>query len=549
MERLTDDWMPPGLDEGGEYHSRVRFGIQAWLVAWPPAALWTLYNFSLGLWPQGLCTGLMTVMGPFALVMLKRTGRLSPWFELSMLSAVFLYGPGMLTQTPIAETQLFFASIIPLTAGFLFGWRSAALWTGLTVLASVASLLLGHAGYSLPYEDPDPLLSKSLNIVSALTMAAAFASRFFAVRKASFERVEEANRARSLFFAAVSHEIRTPMNGVLGMTQLMLHDTPDPVARERLEAIVRNGQFLVSLLDDLLDLARLETRKFVLDARPFELQRLCDDVARLFEAQGREKGVEVRAEVDAAVPAWVLGDDLRLRQVLFNLVSNGLKFTPAGRVTLAVRAGERLAFSVEDTGVGISREVLPRLFTFFSQGDATTARRYGGTGLGLALSRQLVALMGGELAVESEEGKGTRFSFSLALPSAQPPAETPAPPPRLGRVLVVDDNPVNLHVAASLVRKAGFEVDTAASGEAAVQAASGADYAAVLMDCQMPDVDGFEATRRIRTLAGPRGQVPVVAVTATFTDDDVRACRASGMHDVVPKPVSFDALLRVLRGR
>ncbi len=550
VTRLTDRWMPSVVADP-EMEARYRFGIQAWLVTWPFAVLWTLVCLSQGLTAQASLNGMMAVLGPIVLWRLKRTGRLSPWFELSMGAALILYGPGILTQTPIDETVLFFVCVIPLVAGFLYGVRGAVVWTALAIVAGVSGLLLGHLGYTVPQTDPTPLLSKSLNVASALVMVAAFAARFYSVRRAAFERAEAANRAKSLFLASISHEIRTPMNGVLGMTQLMLQDATDGATRERLESIQRSGQALVRLINDLLDVTRLEAQKLVLELSDFDLHTVCADVERIFSAQGREKGVTLTVQVADGVPRWVVGDALRLRQVLFNLVSNALKFTEKGAVTLSVQPTSAgvYEFSVEDTGIGIAPEVLPRLFTLFTQADASTTRRYGGSGLGLALSRQLVTLMGGTLNVLSTKGVGSRFFFSLrlAVGTAPPPPHEPTPAEATAlRVLVVDDNAINLHVASSLVQRAGYATVTAASGEEALAKVSRGHWLAVLMDCHMPGMDGFETTRRIRALEGVRGQVPIIAVTASVSDDDLAACRASGMNEVLPKPVSYDDLRRVL---
>jgi len=237
--------------------------------------------------------------------------------------------------------------------------------------------------------------------------------------------------------------------------------------------------------------------------------------------------------------------------VLFNLVSNAVKFTERGSVTITVSEdGERLRFQVHDTGIGIPADVQARLFTVFEQADASTTRRYGGSGLGLALSRQLVTLLGGTLEVSSTPGVGSQFYFAIPLPAGvepKPVVVAPAPEPTVERgarprVLVVDDNAINLRVARTLVEKSGFDVDAVTTGADAVAAARSTDYFAVLMDCHMPGMDGFEATSRIRALEGPRGRVPILALTASTSEEDFEACRRSGMNDVLTKPVSLQTL-------
>ena len=542
--RVVDWWMPEVNDP--EIRASSRFAIQSWLIAWPMAVVWTVFFMFTEIWGQVALNGLIMVMGPISLWGVKRTKTLTPWVQLTLCSALLLYGPGVLTQTPIDETGLFFSVIVPLVAGFTLGAKSAARWAVLTAAVSVTALLLGHAGYTLPAIDPAPMVSKAFNIVTTLAMTALFSGRFFVVRREMLEKAEAANRAKSLFLATMSHEIRTPMNGVLGMTELMLTEAKDPSTREQLEVIQRSGRLLVSLIDDLLDVTKLEAQRLTLEQTWFELAPLMRDVERLFIARA-QSGVVFSVTLAEGSPARIYGDGLRLRQVLLNLVSNALKFTEAGRVTVVVKpVTGGLSFSVEDTGIGISPEVMPRLFNVFQQADASTTRRFGGTGLGLALSRQLVTLMGGHLMVDSMEGKGSRFHFNLPVGQERQVALPNVTVGAAPRVLVVDDNPINLRVATSLVRKAGFEADGVSTGGEALSAAGAVNYVAVLMDCHMPEMDGFETTEKIRALPAPFGGVPIFALTASTSEEDLMACRRSGMNEVLAKPVSLETLQRVL---
>ena len=515
--------------------------------------VWTVLSAMQGLWVQSALNGVMVVAGPIVVSGLKRTASLSPWFQITMGCALLLYGPGMLGQSPFDETGMFFSVIIPLVAGFIFGGRSALRWTLGAAVVTVGSLLLAHAGYTLHAVDPTPLLTKSLNIVSTLAMTALFAASFHTVRRDALARAQAAVQAKGLFLASISHEIRTPMNGVLGMTEVMLSEAKDPASREQLEVIHRSGQLLVSLINDLLDFTKLEAQRLKLEDTDFDLHAVLNDVGGLFAPMARERGVTFEVKTAEGLGGARRGDSLRLRQVLFNLVSNALKFTEKGGVTLSVKPGlgEQLEFSVQDTGIGISPEVQSRLFSVFEQADASTTRRFGGTGLGLALARQLVELMGGVLSVESQEGAGSRFFFVVPLAVGKvtrPRLFTPPMSPGAAalRVLVVDDNPINLKVATSLVLKAGHQVTAASSGAEAVALASVNEYLVVLMDCHMPTMDGFEATRRIRALPAPHGTVPIIALTASTSDDDHASCRLSGMNEVLAKPVSLVTIQELL---
>ena len=308
---------------------------------------------------------------------------------------------------------------------------------------------------------------------------------------------------------------------------------------------------LITLIDDLLLVTRAESGRLVLSPRPVELEKLVADIAELFLPVAKEKGLTLRSTVAASVPQWVLLDGVRWRQVLSNLLSNAVKFTERGEVVvqLEARAG-RLVLTVKDEGLGITPEVLARLFRPFEQGDDSTTRRFGGSGLGLALSRQLIEAMGGTLTVSSRVGSGSEFTVDLPLVLAEvevvPELPVSRATPSSRRVLVVDDNPVNLLVARGLVEKAGYSVEVARNGREAVDAVGREEFALVLMDCQMPEMDGLEATRRIRASAH-RSSTPIVALTASGLPEELAACLAAGMDDCLVKPVSASMLQRALR--
>ncbi|CAG0980920.1 two-component system, sensor histidine kinase [Myxococcaceae bacterium] len=373
-------------------------------------------------------------------------------------------------------------------------------------------------------------------------------------------RAHAAALAKSQFLANMSHEIRTPMNGVLGLAEALARLELPREANELVGDILRSAGSLLHVIDDVLDFSKLEAGKLVIDAAPFEPREVVEDVVRTLRLRARDAGIALVASVDPALATRLLGDGPRIRQVLMNLTSNAVKFTKQGRVEVSVRvehvdsAKSRVRFEVKDTGVGIPRDALERIFDAFTQADASTTRRYGGTGLGLAISRELVAAMQGELGVESEEGTGSVFWFVLELGACDAVAGTRDAPARsssvgLGRplrVLAAEDHPVNQRVLRALLGRLGCEVEVVSNGLDAVERARASDFDLVLMDCQMPILDGFGATREIRSLEGIRSRVPIVAVTAHALAGDRERCLAEGMDDYVAKPLRSADLERVL---
>ena len=391
--------------------------------------------------------------------------------------------------------------------------------------------------------------------------------------ESALSTAREATQLRSRFLANVSHEVRTPMNGVLGMTDFLLATKLTGEQQEFAESIKRSADALLMLINDILDLSKIEAGKLRLDRVPFQLGAALSELAVQFAAEARVKGLDFVSNIPSDLPRVVVGDPGRLRQVLNSLLGNAIKFTDRGEIGVQAELLNvatnvvQVRFTVHDTGIGMTPDQQSRLFESFTQGDGSSTRRHGGTGLGLAISKQLVELLGGEIGVSSEPGHGSRFwftaSFGIAAEEEIPAAPKPvqklpaAAPPRPAvqnsvalqghlRILLAEDNEINQRITLRLLEKLGVAADAVVTGREAVQALEKRNYDLVLMDCQMPDMDGFEATAIVRSREGATHRTPICALTANAMEGDRERCLAAGMDDYISKPVGLEKLQKAV---
>jgi CheY-like chemotaxis protein len=345
------------------------------------------------------------------------------------------------------------------------------------------------------------------------------------------------------------------MSGVIGMTETLLETKLDADQRECVETLKSCGEALLCVINDILDFSKIEAGKLELESLEFDLRKTVEDVVNLLKDGARKKGLALTVRWTPGAPVRATGDPVRLRQILMNLIGNAIKFTDQGEVSVVVgiewekRDGVLVRFEVRDSGIGITAEAQRRLFQPFMQADPSTTRRFGGTGLGLAICKELVEMMGGQIGVESTPGQGSLFWFSARMTRPEPASlavvrSTSAA--NRGRVLVAEDDSVNRKVAKATLEKQGFRVDLASNGKEAVEAVHRASYDLIFMDCHMPEMDGFEATKTIRGIEGVRGHVPIIALTASVLEADQQQCLSSGMDAFLSKPIRPDELARLL---
>ncbi len=517
------------------------------------ASYLAVVSFILPGWTPAKTVGVIAASGFFLLGLIAHSGRyyrLCGHLFISM--AIFMATAASVSNGGLNGYVSPLLIITPIAAGYFLSVRSAMIYGVLTALAFTSLFALHSIGAISPTPYPEGATRVASLILMCTTMLMGLTCTIGFARAAQrmLEEAQAAERAKSAFLANMSHEIRTPMNGVLGLVDLARKSPDRRLDGEHLDIVHSSAQTLIAVLDDILDLSKLEQGGVSIHPDTVDVRETCREVLDLFRSKTVDGKVEMDLDIHADLPPAVTADPVRLRQVLWNLVGNAVKFTETGRIIISAEPGDaetdELIFRISDTGIGLSEEAQAQIFDRFSQADAGTTRRYGGSGLGLAISQELVELMDGEMGVDSRLGEGSVFWFSIRAPRVAA-AETRSrrkSGAKTGarQILLVDDQAINRTVASTLLQHAGHEVTTAADGWAALELADAQRFDLILMDIHMPELDGLETTRRIRQTSELNHDIPIIALTASALADDRLRYIEAGMNDCLGKPVQLEAL-------